>query len=229
MAKGKNLTICDLYEPESVAGTEFRRLLHNTVNSPDGVQRKSFLITSAMLGEGKSTITSFLALTAASQKKKKTILIDCDLRRPSIHRLFGLPLELGLSELIGGEIKADAAFKNTPIENLKVLTAGAIKQNPTELFESEAVIAAIEEVKFYFDYVFVDCAPIIPVSDPVVLSPHVDGVILVIKAGVTRRETVKRALDLFKKSQGKLLGVVLNDLECALPTYYKYDYHYRSK
>lgn len=225
MVKDTPKLIFDLYHPESAVGTEFRRLLHNITRSADGVTRKSFLITSSMLSEGKSTVSAYLAITAASYKKKKTILIDCDLRRPTIHKLFDLPLENGVTDLIDGTVKVEDAFKSVPIKNLWVLTAGTLRDNPTELFEGDSVKQVIDQVKFYFDLVFIDCAPIIPVSDPLVLAPELDGLLLVVKAGATQKEVIKRACDIVSKSEASIVGVVLNNMQGVMPYHYNYQYY----
>ncbi len=217
--------IFDFYDPESPVGTEFRRLLHNITRGTKGKERKSFLTTSAMLSEGKSTVSSYLALTAAAYKSRKTVLVDCDLRRPSIHRHFGLPLEGGVTDVIDGKLSAEDAFKATRIENLWILTAGTLKKNPTELFESQEVKKVVEQLKFYFELVFVDCAPIIPVSDPVELAPELDGVLLVIKAGATQSEVVLRAVDIVKKADAEIVGVVLNNMNSVLPYFYNHSYY----
>jgi capsular exopolysaccharide synthesis family protein len=217
--------IFDLYDPESPVGTEFRRLLHNITRATKGKERKSFLTTSAMLSEGKSTVSAYLALTSAAYKSHKTVLVDCDLRRPSIHRLFGLPLEGGVTDVIDGKLSAEEAFKGTKVENLWVLTAGTLKKNPTELFESQGVKKVVEQLKFYFELVFVDCAPIIPVSDPVELAPELDGVLLVIKAGTTQSEVILRAADIVQKADAEIVGVVLNNMNSVLPYFYNHSYY----
>lgn len=217
--------IFDNYNPESPVGTEFRRLLHNITRPSEDKERRSFLTTSAMLSEGKSTVTSYLALTAAAYKNRKTVLVDCDLRRPSIHKHFGLPLEGGVTDVIDGKLTAEEAFKGTRIENLWILTAGTLKRNPTELFEGDDVKKVIDQLKFYFELVFVDCAPIIPVSDPVVLAPELDGVLLVIKAGATQREVIQRAVNIVEKSNADVVGVVLNNMDSVLPYYYNHSYY----
>jgi capsular exopolysaccharide synthesis family protein len=224
--------IFDYYHPESVVATEFRRLLHNITRSIDGIERKSFLVTSAMLSEGKSTVAAYLAITAAVYKKRKTILIDCDLRRPTVHKLFNLPIEKGITDLIDGSIEVEDAFKSTPMKHLWVVTAGTMTNNPTELFEGNSVKKAIEQIKFYFDLLFVDCAPVIPVSDPVVLAPELDGLLLVVKAGSTQLGVIKRACDIISKSESHVVGVVLNNVQGVLPYHYNhryYGYQYAAK
>ncbi len=225
MARKSRKTIFDYYHPESPVGTEFRRLLHNITRPVDGEERHSFLITSATLAEGKSTVSSYLAITAAAYKKRKTILVDCDLRRPTLHKLFDLSIEKGMTDIIGGDVTVEEALETTLIDNLSVLTAGTLKRNPTELFESEEVKKVIEQIKFYFDLIFVDCAPIIPVSDPLVLAPELDGLLLVIKAGATQREVILRAASIVEKADTAIVGVVLNNMDSVLPYYYNHSYY----
>jgi len=193
---------------------------------------KNFLVTSATVGEGKSIIASFLAITISKYRETHTLLVDCDLRRPKIHRLFGLEQEQGISEVLGGEIPLKSGFKDTPMRNLKVLTSGKQIRSPAKLFNSLRIKEVFAEMKFYFDAIIVDCAPVIPVSDPLILSNEMDGVLLVVRAGKTQREVVKRAADLMRDAGVNILGVILNNMERALPYYYDYKYygyHYHKK
>ena len=186
---------------------------------------KNFLITSATVGEGKSIIASFLAITISKYRETNTLLVDCDLRRPKIHKLFGLEQQGGFFEVMSGEISLKSSFKDTPINNLKILTSGKQTRSPAELFNSLRLKDLFAEMKFYFDAIIVDCAPVIPVSDPLILSNEMDGVLLVVRAGKTQREVVKRATDLMKDAGVNILGVILNNMERALPYYYDYKYY----
>jgi capsular exopolysaccharide synthesis family protein len=218
--------ITDQYDGESAAGTEFRRLLHNLLNSSYLPENgKSFLVTSATTGEGKSTIASSLAITASIYKTKKTLLIDCDVRRPVLHKFFGHEREGGLSDAILDEMKLEDNLKSTPIENLWLLTSGTHHPNPTHLLDSPRLPELLAAAKFYFELVIIDCAPVIPVSDALVLGREADGVVLVVKAGETPREVSKRATSLIHESGANLLGVTLNNVKDALPYYYNYRYY----
>lgn len=225
MANKKEQTIFDLYNPESPVGTEFRRLLHNVTRTESGEPRRSFMVTSAMLSEGKSTVSSYLAITAASYKRRSTVLVDCDLRRPQVHRLFGIERKPGLTDIVAGDVKAEETFNRTRFEHLSVVTAGSPLRNPTELFEGNSVGEVVEQLKFYFDLVIVDCPPIIPVSDPVMLAPFLDGILLVVKAGATQREVIARACNIIKKADGEIIGVALNNMKAVLPYYYNHRYY----
>ncbi len=229
MNNNNGLNIIDYYDPEAPESSEFRRLLHNINGSTAGGEKKSILVTSAMTSEGKSIISSFLAMTAVRHKNRKTLLIDFDLRRPTIHRLFGMQRDKGLAEILGEGMAARDAVKPTPLDKLDVLTAGKPIANPSDLISGPAVHKIIEEMKFYYDLIVIDSSPVIPVSDPILIIEEVDSALLVVKAGVTPKGVVTRACGLLSSSKGKLLGVVVNNLERSLPHYYDhsyYGYHY---
>lgn len=233
MSKDDHKNIFNTYDPESPVGTEFRRLLFNMTNNRIiGNSGKSFLITSPSIGEGKSTVASFLALTGAVHKPRKTLLIDGDLRRPTIHRMFNLDQRNGLTDIITGGAKLEDCAKTTEVPNLHVITSGVSDWNPTELFDSPAIPGLFEAAKFYYDLIIVDSAPVIPVTDPLIIGLEVDGICLVVKAGSTQKEVVSRACELIEQSGARLLGVVLNNVRQALPYYYNhkyYGYHYSSR
>jgi len=208
--------------PES---TEFRRVLHNVNGKHKEPDKLAILVTSAMLSEGKSVVSAFLAMTSARSKKIKTLLIDFDLRRPVIHKLFRLPLKGGLSNVLIEGIACRNAIKKTSLENLDILTAGEVMKNPSELFNNAAVHRIIDEMKFYYDKIIVDSPPLIPVMDPIILLEELDGAILVVKAGATQRDVVLRARELLNSQRDKIMGVVVNNLKHSLPYYYNYRYY----
>jgi capsular exopolysaccharide synthesis family protein len=225
MAK-QRLPITDYFSHESPLATEFRRLFNHVQRQQEKSDLKSILITSAVTAEGKSTISACLSITAA-RKGYKTLLIDCDLRRPSLHRLFGVERENGMAEVIAEGLPVKSLIKKSELENLDIVSAGKATANPSELFDSRAIGAMVAELKFYYDYAFVDAPPVIPVSDPMLLAQELDGVILVIKAGSTPREVVERAVEIMKTNSTRVLGVVLNNAKGSLPYYYNYShYHY---
>lgn len=200
-------------------------MLQKVRNAPAGKEIKTLLFTSAMLSEGKSTICSFLALTASRHKGVKTLLIDCDLRRPTIHKFFALERAPGLCEVLAEGFSPEDAIRKTPIETLDIMPAGKRIAQPAEIFDVEAINQLFDEMKFYYDLILVDTAPLLPVSDPMLLAPKVDGIIMVVKAGATQREVVLRALDIIDTSRDKILGVVLNNMNNSLPYYYDYSYY----
>ena len=220
--------ITDLYGIESSIATEYRRLLYNIRKQIDKSVIKSIMITSAVGGEGKSTISALLAITAA-RKGLKTILMDCDFRKPTLHVLFGMSREKGMTEILSDGLPIKGATKKTEQEHLDVITAGRPTPHPSELFDSRAIGSIVEELKFFYDYAIIDTPPIIPVSDPMLLAPEMDGSLLIVKAGSTAREVVQRAAEIMNSNTSKLLGVVMNNANKSLPYYYdysKYRYSY---
>lgn len=226
----ENISIIDFYDMESPESTEFRRVLHNINGSSAGGDKRIVMITSAILSEGKSVISSFLAITAATFKNRKTLLIDFDLRRPMAHKLFSLPLEDGIADVLFDGVAPRNVIKKTPLENLDLLTAGRVMSNPSELFNSTTIHKVFEEMRFYYELILVDSPPVLPVMDPMILLEELDGAIIVVKAGATRREVAQRARDLLSSQKDKIIGVVVNNLHETLPYYYDYAYYgYRHK
>ncbi len=217
--------IVDYFDEESPEATEFRRLYSKLKNLYAGQNIKNMLITSATMNEGKSTTAALLACTVARYRETKTILVDCDLRRPRIHQLFNLSKEDGVADVLLGRKKLDTCFKQSPLENLKILTSGGIVDNPTELFNSSKMKDLFSEIKFYFDAVIVDSPPINPVTDALILAPEMDGALVVIKAGQTPKEVVRRAVDLMRNTGLNILGVIINNMKGVLPYYYDYKYY----
>lgn len=223
MASKKQNSILDFYDIEAPYLTDFRRLLHSITESK--VETKVIMFTSAMLSEGKSTICSFLGITAALKKGMKTLIIDTDLRRPSIHKIFQLQDQVGLKDILVDGYNTRDAISTTSIDKLDILTVGSFCENPTEVFDAEAIGTLFEELKFYYDLILVDSAPLLPVSDPMLLASKVDGVIMVVKAGLTNKDVVRRAVEILNPKQNNLLGVVFNNMNRSLPYYYDYGYY----
>jgi capsular exopolysaccharide synthesis family protein len=217
-------SIISFYDRESIAATEFRRLYSNVANSANG-EIKSIMITSASVEEGKSTIASFLALSAAEASGQKILLLDTDLRRPMVNVLFKMPLEIGLTDIMDKKCSIKETIKSTLIPNLSIITAGKVEKEPTLILNQNRLREVFEELRFYFDFIIVDVPPVIPVSDPVIIANEVDGVLIVVRAGITPREVVKRAINFLQNSKVNTLGVVLNNLEQVLPYYYRSKYY----
>jgi protein-tyrosine kinase len=218
-------SIAELYRPDSPVGTEFFRLFHTLKHESDSAGPKAYLITSATVGEGKSTVAALLSLTLATIKKK-TLLIDADLRRPTIHKLFNLYLENGVTEVCDNELTLEKALKESSLAKLKILTAGRLASNPSSYFEDGHVSRILRLARPQFDYVVIDCAPVMPVIDALAIAQEVTSVLLVIKAGATHRELVKQSVDTLKKAGAPLTGAVLNDVKSVLPYHYGHRYAY---
>ena len=218
-------TIFEYFDSESPVATELRRLYHNAKKGPDGRQQKSFLITSANRGEGKSTIASWLAVTIAQFPRKRVLIVDADLRRPRAHRIFGLENAVGFKDCLEGAVDPMEVVKRTEQENLSVITAGERTANPGKLFGSETLREVLGKLAFYHDVVIVDSAPVLAVSDTLFLCSEIETVLMVVMAGVTPRQVVVRARNILLDSNAHVGGVVLNNASRVLPYYYDYEYY----
>ena len=237
------------YRPQSLVAEAYRNLQTNIeFNGLDKVGN-TFAFTSVSSQEGKTVTVTNCALSFA-QMGSKVLLIDADLRRPAIHKIFGLRREGGLNEvLVGslplesaiktimdilvGDIKVNEILKNQGIENLNILTSGHLPSNPSELLASKRMADLIQEVKDRFDVVLVDCAPIMPVTDPILVGSKVNGVVLVYQVGRVARGLLKRAKMQLESAKAHPIGVVLNnlrssDMDIGYPYYGYNSNHYYS-
>ena len=219
------ISIVDLYSPELPFATEFRRLLHKVQNTNAKTELKTIMFTSAMLAEGKSTVCSFLALTAAQLKGMKTLVLDADLRRPAIHKFFALPREPGFSDILVEGFSPKETVKKTGSGNLDIIAAGREVSRPSAVFDAEAIGQLLDDMKYYYDLILIDSAPLLPVSDPMLLASKIDCIILVVKAGATQSEIVRRAVEVLGPQRSKIIGVVLNNMDNTLPYYYDYSHY----
>jgi capsular exopolysaccharide synthesis family protein len=185
---------------------------------------KTVLITSAGPGEGKTSTSLNLAQILASSGDR-VVLIDCDLRRPSVHKYLGIPKEVGLTEYLAGRGELDGYLKATAVPTLKVITSGPIPPNPPEMFDTERFQDLLPRLKASFDWVLVDSPPVLSVTDGVILSAVADGVILVVQHARYAREMVRRAVNQLRNVNATLLGCVLNNVRVTRDAYY-YSYYY---
>jgi succinoglycan biosynthesis transport protein ExoP len=189
---------------------------------------QTLLVTSANPGEGKTTTAANLALVMA-QAGKKVVLVDSDLRRPSVHRLFGLSNEQGLTNLLlSTQSNVDGYAQRTRFDNLAVVTSGPLPPNPSELLASRRLDSIVENLKTQADVVVFDSPPILAVTDATILASKVDGTMLVIDSGKTRSQALQRAKDALVRSKTHLLGAVLNKLKRRGGGYYYHYYYYHS-
>lgn len=224
MAHESKATIFNYYKDESSGTIEFRRLVRN-IWRETSLEIKSLLVTSAIQGEGKTLLASHLAITIAKNENKRVLLVDCDLHRPNIHRLFGVDRKTNLRNVLMGEAALEEAIQDTELENLKIIPSRRGVTSPTQLLSSERARNIFDEYKTQFDLVIFDSPPIVPVHDTEILATYADTVLLVVLAGKTFREIVMRAIELLKECQANLLGIVLNDIQGTLPYYYQPKYY----
>ena len=179
-----------------------------------------FIVTSPTANNGK-TINSINLAISFAQMGKKTLLIDADMRNPTIHRMFSIPVKNGLSEILAG-LTDNITVSKTEIENLSVLTGGKIPPNPAELISSSRMDKLLEFVKDHYDCVFIDTPPVNLVTDATVFAQKTTGYILIVKANVSDTADVKIAVSSLENIGGNILGFVLNDVTTGRNGYYSY-------
>jgi capsular exopolysaccharide synthesis family protein len=203
------LDLVVLRDPRSAAAEAYRGLRTNIQFSSLDRKLQTLLITSTAPDEGKSTTLANLAVTMA-QAEQRVVLVDCDLRRPSLHTLFGLQNEQGLTSMILGE-ESELPLQTTGVPGLLLLASGPLPPRPTDILGSRRMEAVIEQLKREADIVLFDTPPVVAVADAAVLATRVDGVLLVIQAGKTKRDRAREAKRLLEKVNANLIGVVLNN------------------
>ncbi|WP_294187303.1 CpsD/CapB family tyrosine-protein kinase [uncultured Clostridium sp.] len=211
-------------EPKSIAAESYRTLRTNIQYSSFDKEYKVIVITSSEPGEGKSTTAGNLALCMA-QGDKRVILVDCDLRRPSIHKKFKVSNLAGLSDVIIGKSDLSKVMHRYN-KNLVLLTSGKIPPNPSEMLSSKSMENLLEKLRENFDYVILDTPPVQAVTDSQILSTKADGTILVVRAERTKKESVNNAINLLKKVNANVIGTVLNGTDLSRN---KYQYYYGEK
>lgn len=206
--------------PKSVVSEAYRMLRTNIQYSSFDKKIQTILVSSSEAAEGKSTVSGNLAL-AFAQNNNKVLIIDCDLRKPAMHKNFKISNMAGLSELLLGKVELnDVVHKRS--ENLYILTSGKIPPNPSEMLASAAMNGLLELFKNEFDIIILDSAPIGAVTDAQILSTKVDGTILVVRAERTKRETVIESKSSLEKVGANILGVVLHAANNGKGKYYYY-------
>jgi capsular exopolysaccharide synthesis family protein len=200
-----------LRDPRAPAAEAYRTLRTNIQFSSLDKPLRTLLATSTAPDEGKSTTLANLAITIA-QAEQRVILVDCDLRRPTLHALFDLPNEVGLTSMILAE-DAPPPLQETAVPGLSLLSSGPLPPRPADILGSRRMEAAIERLRDAADIVLFDTPPVVVVTDAVVLATKVDGVLLVFQAGRTSRERARRARQILEKVKANIVGVVLNNAE----------------
>ncbi len=196
--------------PRSMEAESYRKLRTNIQYSSIDKEIKSIVITSSGPKEGKSTVSGNLALSF-SQNGKKVIIIDCDLRKPSMHRKFNISNLLGLSEVILGKETLNKAIQQYK-SNVHILPSGKIPPNPAEMISSTTMTNLLEELKEKYDILILDSPPLDAVTDGQILSTKVDGTILVLKAEESKIEDVKEAKNLLNRVGANIIGLVINEV-----------------
>ncbi len=205
--------------PKCPAAEQYRGLRTRLSHTEGAHTMRTFLITSPQKGEGKSVTAANLALTMAQELHRQVVLVEADLRKPSLEHLFGLPPGPGLADYLAGATDLNGAMRFLPDYHLTVITGGTAPTNPAELLGSTAMRRMLDQLRTRFDRVILDSPPILPLADVAVLAPMIDGTLLVVRAGVTPKPAIENALRAFDSS--RLLGVVLN--ESGMEEDYRYE------
>ncbi|PKM88858.1 MAG: capsular biosynthesis protein [Firmicutes bacterium HGW-Firmicutes-12] len=212
------------FNPKSPEAEAFKVLRTNLQFLKVDEQTKTILFTSVGPDEGKSTVLANLAVSLA-QVGKKVLVVDCDLRRPVQHRIFGHINHKGLTSVLSETDILEEVIQKTDAPGVFILTTGLIPPNPAELLSSDRMQIVLEKLEDMFDIVMIDSPPILAVTDAVILASMVDGVILITLAGRTVIDKAKEAKEKLLAAGAKILGVVLNGVERSRNDHYYYYYY----
>ena len=225
LSRGHPRELIGALNPYSVHGEAYRTLRTGILLSRAGAPPKLILMTSTTSGEGK-TVTSTNAAVLFAHTGAKVLLIDADLRRPRCHRVFGMDKEPGLTEVLTGGRTVFEMIRPTQVDGLSILTSGSLPPNPTELLGSDKMKKILAELAASFDFVVLDSPPVLPVSDSVLLSTLVDGVVVVVNSATTAKQQIRVACARLKYARSKIFGIVLNKVNLQSPEYKYYKNYY---
>jgi succinoglycan biosynthesis transport protein ExoP len=232
---GMALAVDSLSDGQSIASEGYRQLRSSVLLSLVDTPPRVILISSAHVAEGKS-ITSANYATALALGGASVLLIDADLRRGTLHRYFGMANQSGLTAALSGSLRSDHYMRPIPeLPNLAVVPTGVRPPNPSELLSSLRMQDFLQDSLESFDYIIIDSAPLLPVADSHALAARADAVILIARAGVTRKRAILRVREILGRTRSKFIGMVVNDVNLRVETYhtygggygYKYDYKTR--
>lgn len=220
-------------EPQSEIAEAYRALRTSILLSSASHPPRSILVTSSVPQDGKTMTCLNIAIVLA-QQGKRVLLLDADMRRPNIHKAFGLKGQVGLSNVLTGGAKLNDAVQATIQPNLVVVPAGPIPPHPAELLSSSLMEDLLKKWRDEYDHVIIDSPPVISVTDPVLLSVQTDAVLLIVRSGQTTAAHVRRTRNLLQSVNAGLLGIVVNAADLTSPDYYYYYYgskyrHYAEK
>lgn len=211
------------YDPKSPITEQYRTIRTNILYSSIDEEIRSIMVTSSGPGEGKSTTTANLAVVFA-QQGKSVLLVDADLRKPTVHYTFKLNNTIGLTSVLTNQVEILSAVSKTDDENLYVLPSGPIPPNPSELLGSKSMKHFIDKAKEEFDLIIFDTPPVLAVTDAQILGNLCDGIVLVVSSGKSEKELLIKTKELLTATKGRLLGVVLNNKKADKKGNYYYYY-----
>lgn len=212
-------------DPKAIGSEAFRTLRTNLqFTSPDR-ELKSILITSVGPGDGKSIVAANLAV-AWAQSGSRAVLVDCDLRKPVLHRIFSVGNAPGLTGHLTGKASLEEVIKPSKVSGLDIIPAGPVPPNPAELLQSKVMASTVERLRELYDVIIFDGAPVIAVTDAAVMASQADGTVLVIRAHEVPKDVASHAKTLLDQANARLLGVVLNGVRPQDQKNYHYYYYY---
>lgn len=212
---------------ESPLGLEFKRIYLNLARARTRQMPHTLMITSSTRGEGKTTTTACLSITLAREHRARTLVVDCDLRSPALHRALGMPSSSwGVAQMLQQRHFDERFVRQTSLPTLDFLAAGRSERAAAELIDPDAVAWFIAEARQRYDLVVLDTAPNLAVPDPLIIGRMVDGVLYVVKAGQTVRKAAEYGVKVQREANDNILGVLMNDAGEFLPQYYGYKQHY---
>jgi len=216
--------IITLENSKSPISESYRMLRSNLDFTSFDNNEKILMITSASPSEGKSTTTANLAIVYA-QSDKRVLLVDADLRKPTVHLSFNRSNRSGLSNILVGQAEWKECIQSGGIDNLSLITAGPVPPNPSELLSSKRMKQFIDEVKDEFDIILFDTSPVLAVTDAQVVAAYCSGAILVADSGKTKKDILFKAKSTLERANARILGVVLNNVSRAKGDSYYYNYY----
>lgn len=213
-ANGSNVgnALITVLRPKSRTAEAYRSVRTALYFSTSGEVNKIVQVTSPVAGDGKSTLAANLAV-AIAHSGKRVLLLDADLRRPTVHKVFGLPNKQGVSTVVSGSCPLQEATHDTEVENLSVLSCGPRPDNPSEMLLSPEFEQLLEYVRSAFDFVVIDSPPVLAVTDPASVAARADGVIVTLRLAKRSRDLAKRAVDQLQNVGANIIGVVVNGVD----------------
>jgi capsular exopolysaccharide synthesis family protein len=223
----KTIELVNLKEPESTYAEHYRNIRTSLLLSTPDQPPKVFVVTSALPQEGKTATDINLAI-AFTQLGKKVLILDCDLRRPRVHKIFRIKNTVGLTSFLVGRSRIEDVIQRYPGEpNLHIITSGPIPPNPVELLISKVMKEMMAGLRQHYDFIFIDAPPLMGIQDSILLGEYADGILLVAWGGKTPRKVIEKAKNEIEKFNIRLLGVILNKVNLRRFAYAYSSYHYK--
>jgi len=212
------------FDPKSLVSEQYKSLVTNLLSLNKGKPPHVIAITSSIASEGKSVTALNLAITLSHAiHKPKVLLIDADMRKGKMVKYLGVEDHKGLSEYLTGQAELNDIVFHIDIDHLSFIASGQVPSHPADLLASSKMSDLLRQLRSEFEYILIDTPPVIPVTDAVLVGGHVDGVLLVIRAGETQRGIVSRTTELLNQAHAKIIGHVLTGIEYFVPDYiYRY-------